>query len=41
MAGFVSRAEYEAMLSAAGFALVSGTDLTLGIASIVTGRVST
>jgi demethylmenaquinone methyltransferase/2-methoxy-6-polyprenyl-1,4-benzoquinol methylase len=39
MAGFVSRAEYEGMLSAAGFAFVTGLDLTLGIASIVTGRV--
>jgi len=39
MAGFLSREEYEATLRTAGFALVRGVDLTLGVASIVTGQV--
>jgi ubiquinone/menaquinone biosynthesis methyltransferase len=39
MAGFLSRDEYEATLRTAGFALVRGVDLTLGVASIVSGQV--
>jgi ubiquinone/menaquinone biosynthesis methyltransferase len=38
MAGFLTRAEYEDLLRAAGFADAAGSDLTLGIASVVRGR---
>jgi ubiquinone/menaquinone biosynthesis methyltransferase len=40
MAGFLTRAEYERALGDVGFVDVKGTDLTLGIASIVCGRKS-
>jgi len=39
MAGFYSRAEYERVLSHAGFVRVRGRELTLGVASIVCGEV--
>jgi ubiquinone/menaquinone biosynthesis methyltransferase len=39
MDGFLSRAEYERLLSAAGFVRVKGEDLTLGVASIVRAEV--
>jgi ubiquinone/menaquinone biosynthesis C-methylase UbiE len=35
MNGFLSREEYERQLVTAGFANVTGEDLTLGVASIV------
>jgi len=41
MAGFLTRQEYERIVTDAGFALVVGTDLTLGIASIVRAQVAT
>jgi ubiquinone/menaquinone biosynthesis methyltransferase len=40
MAGFLTRQDYERVLSDAGFARTSGHDLTLGIASIVRGEVA-
>jgi ubiquinone/menaquinone biosynthesis methyltransferase len=39
MKGFLSRAEYQAMLAREGFAHVRGEDLTLGVASIVQAEV--
>jgi ubiquinone/menaquinone biosynthesis methyltransferase len=39
MAGFLSREEYERALVDVGFAGVRGTDLTMGVASIVTAQV--
>ncbi|HEY4013538.1 MAG TPA: ubiquinone/menaquinone biosynthesis methyltransferase [Polyangiaceae bacterium] len=39
MAGFLSREEYERALGAAGFTRVAGTELTLGVASIVRAEV--
>jgi ubiquinone/menaquinone biosynthesis methyltransferase len=39
MAGFYTRAEYERVLSEAGFVRVRGRELTLGVASIVVGEV--
>jgi ubiquinone/menaquinone biosynthesis methyltransferase len=39
MAGFYTRAEYERVLSHAGFVRVRGRELTLGVASIVCGEV--
>ena len=39
MAGFLARTEYERMLEAVGFARVHGSDLTLGVASIVVAEV--
>lgn len=39
MAGFLTRGEYARVLSDAGFASVRGTDLTMGVASIVRGEV--
>jgi ubiquinone/menaquinone biosynthesis methyltransferase len=39
MKGFLSRDEYERVLSGAGFVNVSGEDLTLGVASIVRAEV--
>jgi len=39
MAGFLARQEYERMLLGVGFAHVRGSDLTLGIASVVRGQV--
>jgi ubiquinone/menaquinone biosynthesis methyltransferase len=39
MKGFLSRGEYERLLTGAGFAKVHGADLTLGIASIVRAEV--
>ena len=38
MKGFASRAEYEALLAREGFARVSGEDLTLGLAGLVTAE---
>jgi ubiquinone/menaquinone biosynthesis methyltransferase len=38
MAGFLTRGEYEATLREVGFTGVGGSDLTLGIASVVRGR---
>ncbi len=38
MAGFVTRAQYEAILRQEGFEAVRATDLTLGVASIVCGE---
>jgi ubiquinone/menaquinone biosynthesis methyltransferase len=38
MAGFLTRQEYERLVTDAGFARTVGTDLTLGIASIVRGE---
>jgi ubiquinone/menaquinone biosynthesis methyltransferase len=40
MAGFLSRGEYEQTLRDAGFGRVRGVDLTLGVASIVRGEVT-
>jgi ubiquinone/menaquinone biosynthesis methyltransferase len=40
MAGFLTRQEYERLLVGAGFAQVRGSDLTLGIASIVRAEVT-
>lgn len=37
MGGFLTRDEYARDLSAAGFTAVTGVDLTLGVASLVTG----
>jgi ubiquinone/menaquinone biosynthesis methyltransferase len=39
MAGFLSRDEYERLLEAVGFARISGSDLTMGVASIVRAEV--
>jgi ubiquinone/menaquinone biosynthesis methyltransferase len=39
MAGFLSRDEYERLLEAVGFAWISGSDLTMGVASIVRAEV--
>lgn len=39
MAGFLTRGEYETLLTDTGFVGVRGTDLTLGVASIVRGEV--
>lgn len=39
MAGFLSRVEYEQMLSRVGFRRVTGRDVTLGVASIVRAEV--
>jgi ubiquinone/menaquinone biosynthesis methyltransferase len=41
MAGFLTRQEYERTLEEAGFAHVTGFDLTLGVASIVRAEVGT
>ena len=38
MAGFLSREEYERVLAEAGFEWVRGADLTLGVASVVSGQ---
>jgi demethylmenaquinone methyltransferase/2-methoxy-6-polyprenyl-1,4-benzoquinol methylase len=40
MAGFLERREYERTLAEVGFARVTGFDLTLGVASIVTAEVA-
>jgi ubiquinone/menaquinone biosynthesis methyltransferase len=40
MAGFLTRQEYERVLGDAGFTGVRGSDLTLGVASIVRGEVA-
>lgn len=40
MAGFVTRAEYEALLAEEGFEAVTATDLTMGVAAIVKGTAS-
>jgi ubiquinone/menaquinone biosynthesis methyltransferase len=40
MAGFLTRQEYERLLSDVGFGAVRGRDLTLGVASIVRAEVS-
>jgi demethylmenaquinone methyltransferase/2-methoxy-6-polyprenyl-1,4-benzoquinol methylase len=40
MAGFLSRTEYEDVLRDAGFGKVHGRDLTLGVASLVSGEVA-
>jgi len=40
MVGFLSRTEYESLLSAAGFESVRGVDLTLGVASVVRAEVA-
>ncbi len=40
MAGFLTRREYERLLLTAGFAAIRGTDLTLGVASIVRAEVA-
>ena len=37
MAGFLAREEYESLLEGVGFADVRGLDMTLGVASIVSG----
>jgi ubiquinone/menaquinone biosynthesis methyltransferase len=39
MAGFLTREEYQSLLSRVGFASVAGHDLTLGVASIVRAEV--
>ncbi len=38
MAGFVTREQYQAILREEGFDAVSATDLTMGVAALVTGR---
>jgi ubiquinone/menaquinone biosynthesis methyltransferase len=40
MAGFLEREEYQRLLAGAGFARVTGFDLTLGVASIVVAEVA-
>jgi ubiquinone/menaquinone biosynthesis methyltransferase len=40
MAGFVTRAEYEALLAEEGFEAVTATDLTMGVAAIVKATAS-
>jgi ubiquinone/menaquinone biosynthesis methyltransferase len=40
MAGFLARHEYESLLRESGFSRVSGQDLTMGVASIVTAEVA-
>jgi ubiquinone/menaquinone biosynthesis methyltransferase len=37
MAGFVTRAQYEALLAEEGFEAITATDLTMGVAAIVKG----
>lgn len=39
MGAFLTRGEYESLLAEAGFSRVTGKDLTLGVAAIVTGEV--